>query len=172
MSGRRLRAASALRGTLRGTLRGLGLRSCLSLLLWAGLGSTAWALGSDCAFRTGGGLVMGFGILDPSAAHGVQQRATAPRRDDLEAGDCAPGFRMRIQVEGGQHDFGGQLRMKHITRPDAFLRYSVQVEPSTQQGPGNRRYVGFDLLGRLEATDIATARGGVYRDTLRISVFP
>ncbi|MEY4713068.1 MAG: hypothetical protein RIS88_2518 [Pseudomonadota bacterium] len=169
MSGCRLRAGSAPRGTLRGR----GLLSCLGLLLWAGLGSAAWALGSDCAFRTGGGLVLGFGILDPSAARGVQQQqAVAPRRDDLEAGDCAPGFRMRIQVEGGQHDLGGQLRMKHTTRPDAFLRYAVQVEPSTQQGPGKRRYVGFDLLGRLDAADIATARGGVYQDTLRVSVFP
>jgi len=144
----------------------------VGLLLWIGLHAPAGARGNDCSFRTGSAIVLGFGVLDPSAARVVQQRATAARREDLEAGDCAPGVPMRIQIEGGLHDAGGQLRMRHSTRPDAFLRYAVQVDPATQRGPGNQRYLALELAGRIEAADIATARGGTYHDTLRISVFP
>lgn len=146
--------------------------ACVGLLLWSSLHATAWARGNDCAFRTGSAIVLSFGVLDPSAARAVQQRATAARREDLEAGDCAPGVPMRIQVEGGLHDAGSQLRMRHSTRPDAFLRYAVQVDPAAQRGPGNQRYVALELAGRIEAADLANARGGTYQDTLRISVFP
>jgi hypothetical protein len=164
MSGRRPRRIAP--------LRRIGLLPCLGLLLWAGPSAPVWARGNDCVFRTGTALVLGFGVLDPSAARRVQQQATAARGEDLQAGDCAPGVQMRIQIEGGQHDAGGQLRMRHATRPDTFLRYTVQVTPVLQRGPGNQRYVGFELLGQLEAADIAVARGGTYQDTLRISVLP
>ncbi len=145
----------------------------LALWLTLGLGTPpAWARGTDCAFRTGGTLVLAFGVLDPSAARQVQQRATASRGEDLDVGDCAPGALMRIRVEGGQHDAGGQLRMRHTLRPDAFLPYTVQVSPTAQRGPGNRVYLDLDLAGRLNPADVAQARGGSYSDTLRISVSP
>ena len=154
------------------TPRGIHLLAGIGLLLGASLNSPAWGRGKDCAFRTGTSPILAFGVLDPSAARAVQQRATAVRNEDLEAGDCAPGAQMRIQVDGGLHDAGGRLRMRHAIRPDAFLPYAVQVDPVMRQGPGKQRYIGFALAGRLEAADIAAARGGTYHDTLRISVFP
>lgn len=144
----------------------------LALCLAFALGTPAWARGSDCAFRTGGALVLAFGVLDPSAAGQARQRAAASRAEDFEVGDCAPGITMRIRVEGGQHDAGGQLRMRHTLRQDAFLTYTVQVTPTAQRGPGNQLYLDLDLAGRLDPADIAQARGGTYSDTLRISVNP
>lgn len=161
----------------RGPKRRLS-RSALALLPWVGLalwaatGTPVWARGNDCSFRSSSTLLLDFGTLDPSAASRAQQRAAAARAEDLQAGDCAPGAQMRIQVEGGLHDAGGQLRMRHIARADTFLRYAVQVEPALQRGPGNQRFLTFELVGRLETTDVAAAPGGAYQDILRLTVTP
>lgn len=153
-------------------LRGLGLLPSLVLGTALGLCAPAWARGGDCVFLSGNPLVLVFGVLDPSVMTRIQQRASATRAEDRQAGDCARGTQMQIQVEGGQHDAAGRLRMKHTARHDAYLPYAVQATPATQRGPGNRRYLAFDLVGRIEPADIATARGGTYSDTLRISVTP
>ena len=149
-------------------------RSLQGLVLIAalGTGAAASARGRDCSFHSGGPLVLGFGTLDPSQVFLVQRRAAAPRAQDREVGDCAPGTRMQITVEGGLHDDRGQLRMQHVSRPNAYLRYAVQVYPVTQPGPGNGQYIGLELQGRLDPADIATAPGGPYRDMLRVSVTP
>jgi hypothetical protein len=144
----------------------------LALLLTLAGARPVWARGGDCVFRSSGQLLLAFGSLDPGRASSLQQRATATRREDLEAGDCARGKAMRILVEGGQHDLGGRLRMKHALRNDAYLRYTVQAQPTVQAGPGNGRYLGFELIGRLDPADFANAPGGVYSDTLRLSVRP
>lgn len=132
----------------------------------------AWAKGTDCAFRSAESPLLNFGVLNPSQGLPVLQRATAPRGEALEAGDCTRGAQMRIQVEGGLHEAGGRLRMKHVSRQDTYLRYTVQVLPAVQRGPGNGRYLSFELVGRIESADIAAAPGGSYSDLLRISVLP
>lgn len=155
-----------------GDAGGMRVRACAVLLLGAAIVGPAWGRGGDCVFRTGTSLALGFGVIDPSIPQSIQQQASAPGVEDTQAGDCAPGRQMRIQVDGGQHDAGGQLRMKHNAGHEAYLRYAVQVTPTALRAPGNQRYIGMQLQGRLEPGDIATARGGTYSDTLRISVLP
>lgn len=132
----------------------------------------AWARGSDCVFRSAGQIVLAFGVLDPSRGWRVEQRATALSSEDLQVGDCAPGQTLRLRVEGGLHDAGGTMRMKHALLPGTYLRYTARVTPTVQRGPGNRSYIRFELTGDIQPADLADAPGGAYSDVLRLSVTP
>ncbi len=145
---------------------------------WAWL-AVALASGADsaragpCVFRTAGPLHLAFGLLDPSRGVIAQQRAAAPRSEDQAAGDCPPSNTLSVRVEGGQHDAAnGRLRMRHALRPDAYLRYVVDITPVRQRGPGTGSFLTFQLTGAVDAVDLANAPGGTYSDTLRLSVNP
>lgn len=143
----------------------------LALLAALVVASPAQARAKNCSFQSNGQLQLAFGKLLPSQGAPVQQRATAARPEDLSAGDCVASARMRIQVDGGANDAGGRLRMKHSASAH-YLRYTVQVSPSSLAGPGNKRYVTFELQGAIDAADLANAPSGLYQDQLRISVIP
>ena len=133
---------------------------------------TAWARGNNCVFRSSIQIQLSFGTLDPSRGFAAQQRATAARTEDLDVGDCAPGQRMTLRVEGGQHDAAGRLRMQHALRPNSYLPYAVRLTPTVQRAPGNGRYISLQLTGTVEPADLADAPAGPYSDVLSLSVTP
>jgi len=151
-----------------------GRSTLASLALLATLIATppAWARGNNCVFRSSIQIQLGFGTLDPSRGFAVQQRATAARNEDLDVGDCAPGQRMTLRVEGGQHDAAGRLRMQHALRPNSYLPYAVSLTPTVQRAPGNGNYISLQLTGSIEPADLADAPAGLYSDVLLLSVTP
>jgi hypothetical protein len=133
----------------------------------------AWARDDPwCVFRSPNEIYLSFGTLDPSRGFAAQQAAQAVRDEDRQVGDCQRIQGMRLSVEGGLHGPAGQLRMQHVLRSDVYLRYTVDVQPDYQRGPGTGRYIRFTLTGTIHSADLADAPAGEYSDALRVSVMP
>ena len=144
----------------------------LALLAALTTAQPAWARDDPwCVFRSPNEIYLSFGTLDPSRGFTAQRAAQAVRNEDRQVGDCQRIQGMRLSVES-LHGFAGQLRMQHVLRSDAYLRYSVDVQPAYQRGPGIGRYISFTLTGTIHSSDLADAPAGEYSDALRVIVTP
>ena len=148
---------------------------CLALVLFATTAQAANSVvmdvsatvlsKSNCKFPNGA-LTLPFGAIDPSGTSNASASATTT----FSCAGSAPNATFLITQDGGLFNASGN-RLQHATVAGAFLRYSLNLTPTSGTVAKNTTQT-VTISGTIAPADYQQAIAGNYADTVTLTITP